>query len=275
MKKKVLCFVLSAVLAIGSCMTYPAAKTTQAAEAGITPITPTIVSSVENILPTATITYPAGTESNYNYVFKLSLKTASDVRFTGLSRYTFWNTNGNTQYKLVNSLADAKATVKEEWSTYVNADHTWEEKAGNSCDKIFTLNAGTYYLFVNTALSSDWQGKTYKGYKVTDFPLGFWLAVNTSTFIDGAKLKSCKNNAKKKVTVKYAKTANANGYVIQYSTNKKFKKAKKVTSTKTKAVLKSLKKKKTYYVRVRAYRLKDNVKYYGTWSNTKKVKVKK
>ena len=67
MKKKVLCLILSAVLAISSCMTYPVAKTTQAAEIGITP---TIVSNVENILPAATITYPAGTESNYNYVFK-------------------------------------------------------------------------------------------------------------------------------------------------------------------------------------------------------------
>ena len=38
---------------------------------------------------------------------------------------------------------------------------------------------------------------------------------------------------------------------------------------------KKLKKKKTYYVRVRAYTLSNGKKVYGKWSSVKKVKIKK
>ena len=64
--------------------------------------------------------------------------------------------------------------------------------------------------------------------------------------------------------------ARANGYCVQYSTNKKFKKAK------TKLTIKKLKKKKTYYIRVRAYRLDEKgKKIFGPYSKTKKIKIKK
>lgn len=275
MKKKMVAVVLAAAVAFSSCVIAPRPQTVQAAGQTITTITPTMVPSVENILPTPTITYPVGEENTYSYVFKFTLKTATQVRITGLSRYTFWSYNGSTKYKLTNSLADATATVKKEWSTHVYADHTWEEKVDNSCDQIFPLNAGTYYLFVNTSLSNDWREQKYMGQKVDEFPLGFWMAVNASTYTASAKLKSCKNKKKCKAVVKYGKVANANGYVVQYSTNKKFKSAKKVTSAKASVTLKSLKKKKTYYVRVRAYRENDGVQYYGAWSNVKKVKIKK
>ena len=39
--------------------------------------------------------------------------------------------------------------------------------------------------------------------------------------------------------------------------------------------IKKLKKKKTYYFRVRAYRLEGTKKVYGAWSNMKKIKIKK
>ncbi|MCI9536790.1 MAG: hypothetical protein HFG35_00675, partial [Eubacterium sp.] len=45
--------------------------------------------------------------------------------------------------------------------------------------------------------------------------------------------------------------------------------------SKNKAVIKKLKKKKTYYFRVRAYRLEGTKKVYGAWSNMKKIKIKK
>lgn len=43
---------------------------------------------------------------------------------------------------------------------------------------------------------------------------------------------------------------------------------------KTKFIIKKLKKKKTYYFRVRAYKL-NRKKVYGKWSKIKKVKIKK
>lgn len=85
------------------------------------------------------------------------------------------------------------------------------------------------------------------------------------------KLSSTKS---KKMTIRFSAQANVKGYQIQYSTNKKFKGAKTKKVTKPNVTLKSLKKKKTYYVRVRAYIKKGSKTYYGDWSKTKKIKVK-
>ena len=81
----------------------------------------------------------------------------------------------------------------------------------------------------------------------------------------------------KKVKVTLKKTAQAAGYEIAYSTNVNFtKKATKVVSTKkvTKTI-KKLKKKKTYYIKARAYKMDGKTKVYGRWSLIKKVTIKK
>ena len=57
--------------------------------------------------------------------------------------------------------------------------------------------------------------------------------------------------------------------------NKKFKKKKSIQTKKTKYTIKKLKKKKTYYIRVRAYKMNGKKKVYGKWSTVKKVKIKK
>lgn len=89
-----------------------------------------------------------------------------------------------------------------------------------------------------------------------------------------SKLK-LKNVKGKKLKISFKKVKNADGYEIQYSTSKKFKKAKTLQTTKKSYTVKKLKKKKTYYVRVRAYRYVEGKLYYGAYSSTKKVKIKK
>ena len=81
---------------------------------------------------------------------------------------------------------------------------------------------------------------------------------------------------KKALTVKWNKAARASGYQVKYATNKKFKSAKTVTVKKTvfKKKLTKLKSKKTYYVKVRAYKSVNGKKFYGPWSSTKKIKTK-
>jgi hypothetical protein len=81
---------------------------------------------------------------------------------------------------------------------------------------------------------------------------------------------------KRSFTASWKKQTNrTSGYQIQYATNSKFTKGKKlITITKnstTKRVVKSLKAKKTYYVRVRTYKIVDGEKYYSAWSKYKKV----
>ena len=98
------------------------------------------------------------------------------------------------------------------------------------------------------------------------------------TAVNLAKPKSVKAKVRKnKVTVSWKKLSKTlkkqiKSIEVQYSTDKKFKKAKTkiVKKTRTNVKLK-LKKKKTYYVRVR-YVGKDG---FSKWSKVKKFKTKK
>ena len=85
------------------------------------------------------------------------------------------------------------------------------------------------------------------------------------------------NTKGKNLVVRYSKVSGAKGYQITYATNSKFTKGKKVVNTtkRTKTIQK-LKKGKTYYVRVRAYK-KDSTgrKVYGKYSKVMKVKITK
>lgn len=84
------------------------------------------------------------------------------------------------------------------------------------------------------------------------------------------------SNKKGRMGVNWKKVTGITGYQIQYSTSSSFKNAKTVTvKGSTSRVIKGLKKGKTYYVRVRAYKTVNKVKYYSGWCGKKKVKIKK
>ena len=92
----------------------------------------------------------------------------------------------------------------------------------------------------------------------------------------GVKKLTAKNKKKKSVVLSWKTVSGAKGYQLQYAMNKKFTKKKKSKLTaKAKFTVKKLKKKRTYYFRVRAYKLNGKTKVYGKWSKVKKVKVKK
>lgn len=82
---------------------------------------------------------------------------------------------------------------------------------------------------------------------------------------------------KKKAVLSWKKVSGAKGYQIQYSLHKKFKKAKKITIKKArlkKYTVRKLKKGKTYYFRIRAYKTEDEMKIYGAYSRIKSRKIK-
>lgn len=98
----------------------------------------------------------------------------------------------------------------------------------------------------------------------------------TKITVKKASISKLKNVSGKKAKVTLKKVSGANGYQIVYSTSKKFKSAKKTTATKTSVTLKKLKKGKTYYVKVRAYKLDSaGKKVYGKYSASKQVMIKK
>ncbi len=84
--------------------------------------------------------------------------------------------------------------------------------------------------------------------------------------------------AKKSFKVTWKKVSGVSGYQIQYSTNKKFKSSNKTATVKkgstTSLTVKKLKSKKTYYVRVRAYKNVNGRKVYSSWSKVKNIKTK-
>ncbi len=98
----------------------------------------------------------------------------------------------------------------------------------------------------------------------------------------GAKVKKVKIQDVKilpdgKVKIKWKRYANGDGYQIAYSRNKKFPvkktvvdQAKKTSRSKT---ISGLSKGKTYYLKMRTYKLANGVVSYGKWSKVKKVKI--
>ena len=101
-----------------------------------------------------------------------------------------------------------------------------------------------------------------------------WKKVKVSR----ASIKSLKRRSARKAKVYYKKVSGAKGYQIAYSTSRKFKKKQtkyKTTASRSKTLTR-LKKNRTYYVKVRAYK-KDSTgkKVYGKYSKVKKVRLKR
>ncbi len=93
-----------------------------------------------------------------------------------------------------------------------------------------------------------------------------------------AKVKSLSVSSKKagQLKVKFKKVADAAGYQIGYSTKKNFASGtKKILTKSLNKTIKKLKKGKTYYVRVRAYKIDSAGKrVYGAYNTKKTIKIK-
>ena len=89
------------------------------------------------------------------------------------------------------------------------------------------------------------------------------------------KITKVKNVSKKKIKLTWKKQSKALVYQVKYSIYKSFRKPKTKATMKCSYTLSGLKKKKTYYIKVRGYTLKKGKRLYGKWSTVKKVKVKK
>ena len=137
----------------------------------------------------------------------------------------------------------------------------------NTC-KVTGLASNKKYDFKVRAYQIDDSEKTYA-------PFG--AVVSQYTSISKPKLNSAKSTSKKKIKASWSKVGGASGYQVMWSTYKDFSKNYKTKSVKSKYLSKTVtaaQSKKTYYVRVRAYKTINGKKVYSQWSNTKKVKTK-
>ncbi len=119
-------------------------------------------------------------------------------------------------------------------------------------------------------------------YKVTIKMKGNYTGTKTASFVINPPKTSLTSvvAGSKRFTAKWTKKSKqvVTGYQIQYATSSSFKRAKTVNVTSYKTVsklVKSLKGKTRYYVRVRTYKTVDKTKYYSSWSTYKKVTTKK
>ena len=97
-----------------------------------------------------------------------------------------------------------------------------------------------------------------------------------NTKVAKGKLISVKAAGKGKVKITWKKVKGASGYEISYSANRKFKndKTKMVGKKRNTVKISKCKSKKTYYVRVRAYKKVGNAVKYGKYSKAVRVKVR-
>lgn len=131
---------------------------------------------------------------------------------------------------------------------------------------IKNLSKSKTYYFQVRAYKLDENGKKVWG------EFSGYQAATPSGKVKNVALKTPKT---KTLKVSWSKVSGAKGYQVRYATSSSFKNSKTTTTTSSYKTLKSLKKGKTYYVKVRAYKVNANgTKTYGTYSTVKKLKVK-
>lgn len=166
----------------------------------------------------------------------------------------------NSAANITLSNVSFKTTTQIPDPNYNNGESTTNKTTLPSEEKTTTNNGVTT---TNNGLTTTGNGVTTTSKVVVSRP----------GKVSVKKVVRSKNNRNIKINIK--KVKGVTGYQIKYSTNKKLKKAKTVTTKSVKKTLKKLKK-KTYYIQVRAYVVKSgNVKVTGDWSKIKKVKVRK
>ena len=168
------------------------------------------------------------------------------------------------------SKSSKKNVSKLKYSTVSNKTYTGKAiKPGITVkDGSKTLKNGKDYTLTYSANKNPGKATiTIKG-------KGNYTGSVKKTFNIVPKAPSLKVASSKKSAKVTTKSTGANGYIIEYSLKKNMSGKKSVTITKTSGTIKKLTSKKTYYIRVRAYKTIGGKKYYSPYSSVKSVKVK-
>ena len=152
--------------------------------------------------------------------------------------------------------------------TYNGKTHTPSVKVYNQKGKM--LSADQYTVKYSSGR------KNLGSYTVDVYGKGDVTGTASAKYvITPAKMKTPSVKAgKKKLTVKWKKLGGGSQTYQIYVLKKGTKKAKYYTSTGSSKTIKKLSKKKYYYTKIRSYKKINGKTYYGSWSGTKKVKVK-
>lgn len=214
-------------------------------------------------------------ENNGNYTTATKINLNQTVYGMGLSKsdydwYTFTVPQDGSLTLCVNR---ETAEMDSCWHTYLYkspelfSDIVTLYRYGSQ--KTITVTQGTYYIRINSI--SDSYKDTYS-FVTTYTPFKTSSKSPSKTAATTAKPKKASFSASaKKGKITLSIGTKASKYEIQYGRKKSMKNCKKKITASSKVTLKKLKRKKTYYVRVR---LVNSSGKKGAWSSIKKVKVK-
>lgn len=235
------------------------------------------------------VTYRITPTSSYEKELNNTFQTATTIKPNGKisGNCSDYNIDGEVDYFKVTSPIKGSLTLKFKYN-YMNSGWGWYvsvyKKAANGSfttlvnqDTISTKQTSdsitinkvtsgtTYYIKVEWPYSGNFSAHEYMGTNYTITPVFKYAKPGTP------KTSSIK---KSKVKFTWKKSSGCSGYQIQISKKSSFKK-NVVNKTKSKNnYSKTLSRKKTYYIRVRSYKTVKGIKYYSSWSKTKKFKTK-
>ena len=129
--------------------------------------------------------------------------------------------------------------------------------------KVTVKSIGSAYITISSSKNGVYNKATKKV-----------LITVTPKSVSKVAAKLSKN---KKAKISWRKQTQITGYVVSYSTSKNFKNAKNINvkgANKNSYTLSKLTSKKTYYIRVRAYKKVNGKNIYGSWSSVKKISIK-
>ena len=228
------------------------------------------------------ITIPKSVKSIGSFAFGYSWDSSIEdyAKIPGFKIYCYKGTAGEKyakdngfDYEYITSLKSAKVTLSKTSYAY-----SGKAKKPSITVKLSgkTLKKGTDYTV------SYKNNKSVGKATVTITGKGAYTGTITKTFKINPKSTSISKLTSpktKQLKVTYKKVSGVTGYQVTYSTSKKFTKSTTKTTTvkgvsKLSKTVKSLKKGKTYYVKVRTYKTVGGTKYYSSYTSAKKIKIK-
>lgn len=166
-----------------------------------------------------------------------------------------------------------KRSISDMRTTYANR-HVY---TGNTISPKITVLDGKKVLVQNRDYKVKYSNHRNAGVAVATIEgMGNYTGTKKVTFaivptqVKGVSAKAQKNAA----TVKWKKVAGVSHYEVSYSTSKQGRYQVAGNYTTTTATIKKLSKKKTYFVKVRGYKVVKGKKVYGGYSTVVSVKVK-
>ena len=211
-------------------------------------------------------------------VYYVKATVAGDDSYTGATSKSVKLTISPKATK-VTSVVNASSYVTVSWNKVSKASgyYVYRSTDGKKFTKATTVKSYKTVKYNDKKATKNGQKYVYKVvayYNGNQTVSSAYSNAKTGYRLSTMKVSSLTNKKGKKLYVKWAKNSKCTGYQIEYVTGKTTKKVSASVKSKSKTISK-LKKGKTYYVRIRAYKKVSGTTYYGAWSGKKKVKIKK